>query len=121
MIAAHVLQRKGIGAQAEQAATLSMSSILSWDPQNVGLVSVCYVGNVTSAQIRYAVRRIRRRAPDVLIVIALFSNAEDVDEKQISSNMVFIERSLHSAVDKILKVAQGTSRMDAPVESTAAA
>jgi hypothetical protein len=60
---AHLVERQGIGARAEQADALSMSRIFSWEIQDTALICLCYIEHATPAQIRYAIRRIRRRAP----------------------------------------------------------
>jgi hypothetical protein len=41
---------------------------LSWDTAGVELICLCYLEAATAAQIRYAIRRIRRRIPDVAIM-----------------------------------------------------
>ena len=47
-----------------------MSRILSWEIEGVELICLCYLEAATPAQIRYAIRRIRRRIPDVSIIVA---------------------------------------------------
>ena len=84
MVVAQLVERHGIGARAEQADALSMSRMFSWDIEGVALVCLCYVENPTSAQVRYAVRRIRRRLPNVNIVVALFGDPEEVDGQEMS-------------------------------------
>jgi hypothetical protein len=55
---AHLIERQGIGARAEQAEALSMSRIFNWETQDIGLICLCYVEYATPAQIRYAIRRV---------------------------------------------------------------
>jgi hypothetical protein len=61
MMIAHLLERRGINARSEPAGALSMSRLTSWNSEDVDLVCLYYVQSTSSAQIRYAVRRIRRR------------------------------------------------------------
>jgi predicted PurR-regulated permease PerM len=101
---AHLVERQGIGARPEQADALSMSRIFSWDVQGVALICLCYVEYATPAQIRYAIRRIRRRSPDVHILVALFGNTERIEGEE-EAGTEFVQQSLRQAVDKILAVA----------------
>ena len=114
MVVAQLVERHGIGARAEQADALSMSRMFSWDIEGVALVCLCYVENPTSAQVRYAVRRIRRRLPNVNIVVALFGDPEEVDGQEMSPNTEFVERSLRATVDKIGAIASSTSDKQGP-------
>ena len=101
---AHLVERQGIGARAEQADALSMSRMFSWEIKDVALICLCYIEHATSAQIRYAIRRIRRRSPDVLILVALFGNTERIEGEE-EAGTEFIQQSLREAVGKIVAVA----------------
>jgi hypothetical protein len=101
---AHLVERQGIGARAEQADALSMSRMFSWEITDVALICLCYIEHATPAQIRYAIRRIRRRSPDVLILVALFGNTERIEGEE-ESGTEFIHQSLREAVAKIVAVA----------------
>lgn len=70
ILVARILERRGIGARSEQPDALSLSRILSLDTKNVVLICLCYLGNATSAQIGYAIRRVRRKASRALIVVS---------------------------------------------------
>jgi predicted PurR-regulated permease PerM len=106
-MAAHLAERRGIGARAEQADVLSMARNFTWDLKDVALICLCYVEHATPAQIRYAVRRIRRRAPDVLILVALFGNTERIPSEEVPGTD-FGQPSLRETVDRIMAVAKGT-------------
>ena len=82
MMIAHLLQRRGIGARFEPAGALSMSGLANWNTEGVELVCLCYVANVSAAQVRYAVRRIRRKIADARIVAALLWDADDVNDQE---------------------------------------
>jgi predicted PurR-regulated permease PerM len=114
MVVAQLVERHGIGARAELADALSMSRMFSWDIEGVALVCLCYVENPTSAQVRYAARRIRRRLPNVNIVVALFGDPKGLDNQELPSNTEFVERSLRATVDKIVAIAGGTSDKQGP-------
>jgi predicted PurR-regulated permease PerM len=114
MVVAQLVERHGIGARAEQADALSMSRMFSWDIEGVALVCLCYVENPTSAQVRYAARRIRRRLPNINIVVALFGDPKEVDSQELPSNTEFVEHSLRATVDRIVAIASSTSDKQGP-------
>jgi hypothetical protein len=105
MMVAHLVERQGIGARPEKVDALSMSRIFSWETQGVELICLCYVEYATPAQIRYATRRIRRRIPDVSILVALFGNSERFEDDDESEGAEFVQQSLRETVDKIMAVA----------------
>jgi len=106
MVIVQLLEKRGIGARIEPVGALSMSQVFNWDTKDVELVCLCYVENVSSAQIRYAVRRIRRRTPDVAIMVALLGNPSRPDGPNMSADAVFIQNSLRGTVDQILDLAR---------------
>jgi hypothetical protein len=123
---AQLVERQGIGARAEQADALSMSRIFSLDTKDVALVCLCYVENVTSAQIRYAIRRLRRKAPNAFILVSLLGAADGVDDAvREFANVGLVKRSLAETVEKILEEsstltkAPGKVESDLPSENTA--
>jgi predicted PurR-regulated permease PerM len=126
LMLAQLVERQGIGARAEQADALSMSRIFSLDTKDVALVCLCYVENVTSAQIRYAIRRLRRKAPNAFILVSLLGAADGVDDAvREFANVGLVKRSLAETVEKILEEsstltkAPGKVESDLPSENTA--
>ncbi len=108
IILAQLVQRRGLGARAEEADALSMSKIFALDTKDVGLLCLCYLENTTSAQIRYATRRIRRKAPDASILVCLFRETDWVDRSdalQPSADLDVIKGTLAATVERILAVA----------------
>jgi predicted PurR-regulated permease PerM len=114
MVIAQLVERRGIGARAEQADALSMSRMFSWDIEDVALICLCYIENPTSAQVRYAVRRLRRRLPNVNMVVALLGDPNESKRPELPSNTEFVERSLRATVDRILTIASSTSDKQGP-------
>ena len=100
-LVAQLVERQGIGARAEDAEALSISGIFSWETKGVELICLCYVEHVTPAKIRYAIRRIRRRIPDVAIIVALFGNAAGLDPNEESDGAEVVQQSLRDVVEKI--------------------
>jgi len=85
-----------------------MSRISAWDTAGVALVCLCYVENPTPAQIRYAVRRIRRRAPEVVILVALLGKSPQPDAQALVDAQL-AEGSLRAAVEKIRAIAAASA------------
>jgi predicted PurR-regulated permease PerM len=109
LMVAQLVERHGIGARAEQADALSMSRIFGLDLKEVALICLCYVEDATSAQIRYAVRRLRRKAPDAFLLVALVGAAEGIDEQIVRefADVALVKHSLAETVERIL--AQSTA------------
>jgi hypothetical protein len=82
LMVAQLIERNGIGARAERADALSISRIFTLDTKDVALVCLCYVENATSAQIRYAMRRLRRKAPDAYILVTMLGASIDTDVRE---------------------------------------
>lgn len=104
LLVTDLLRRKGIGARAEQADALSMAKIFGLQMDGVALICLCYVESATAAQIHYAVRRIRRRVPDVIVIVALFGNAEELAEEERPERTDLVRQSLRLVVSKIEEV-----------------
>jgi hypothetical protein len=110
---ARLLKRLGIGARVDHAEALSMARIGGWDTKGIALICLCYVGNPSSAQIRYAVRRIRRRTSDTPTLIALLGDTAEVANEEFSENKG-IAHSLRETVEKIFAAARDVSKIAEP-------
>jgi len=122
MMIAQLLERQGIGARVEQADALSMSRISSWDIKGIALVCLCYVENASPAQIRYAIRRIRRRTSETTTLVALLGDSEEITGQVLSENTELVQHSLRATVDKIIATASDSSgRADSQIENRATA
>lgn len=112
LIVAQLVERQGIGTRAEQADALSVSRVFGLDTQDVALICLCYVENATAAQIRYAIRRLRRKAPTAFIVVTLAgetSNTDGTNGLPAAENIAIVKGSLRAAVEKILAVAANSA------------
>jgi hypothetical protein len=109
-IVTHLLEQRGVGARAEQADALSMSRILIWDTAGVELICLCYLEAATAAQIRYAIRRIRRRVANVAIIVAFLGGPMSVDDDEASiSGTECVQDSLRATIDKVMAIASKQS------------
>jgi hypothetical protein len=112
LMIAQLLERQSIGARVEKADALSMSRIFSLDTKDVALVCLCYIENATAAQIRYAIRRLRRKAPEAIILVTLVGNADSTTNltgPQASSPFDSVERSLKETVARIVTIAKDSA------------
>lgn len=108
LIVTQLVERQGIGARAEQADALSMSRIFGLDTADVALVCLCYLEDATPAQVRYAVRRVRRKAPEAFILVMFAGDASNIGgeaDLRTSGDIDFVKQSLRETVEKILAVA----------------
>jgi hypothetical protein len=71
LVLAQMLRRRGFGAVAEKADSLSMSRFFSLDLANTSLACICYVERPSNTTIQYAVRRLIKTNPGGSIVLAL--------------------------------------------------
>jgi hypothetical protein len=73
------------------------------------LVCICYLENASSAQIRYAVRRLRRKAPEAFIVTALLGKADllgTAEESMPAGASESTSRTLDGTLKQIVEVAK---------------
>jgi len=105
---AALIRQRGIGVRATEADALSMSKIFALDTKDVTLVCLCYL-HATPAQIRYAVRRMRRQAPKALILVSLFGDTDiinDAESLQLSAGFELVQGSLGDTIRRIIEIAQ---------------
>jgi predicted PurR-regulated permease PerM len=123
LMVAQLIEREGIGARVEQADALSISRIFSLDTKDVALVCLCYVEDATSAQIRYAMRRLRRKAPDAYILVTMLGAAANIEAREALQgfpNTGFVE-SLDETVAQVRAAASGQQDRAPPPDSNALA
>jgi predicted PurR-regulated permease PerM len=105
ILIAQLVERRGIGARSEQPEALSLSRILSLDTKNVALICLCYIGTATNAQIGYAIRRVRRKAPGALIVVSLFGNAVSIEGLEQHGELDVVTQSFRATIERIVAAA----------------
>ena len=107
LIVTQLLERRGVAVRAEEAGALSKSRVSSLDTKDVALICLCYVETPTRAQIHYAVRRLRRKAPAAIILIALLGATSAIDDEEVIHALVkldLIQASLHATVERIFAI-----------------
>jgi predicted PurR-regulated permease PerM len=81
-IVAQEVAKHGIGVRKESRDALSISRVFTLDTTGVELLCVCYLASVTTAQIRYSLRRFRRKAPNTFILVTM-AGSVDIDKKSL--------------------------------------
>ena len=107
---AQLLERSGIGARAKEADALSMAKLFALDTDNVVLACLCYLGNASAAQIRYAARRVRRKAPEAFILVCLLDEthqSEGAEAMQLPPGSGVAKGSLADTVQRVVALAMG--------------
>jgi hypothetical protein len=115
LIVAQLLERRGLRVRAEEAGALSKSRVSSLDTQDVALICLCYMENPTPAQIHYAVRRLRRRAPAAIILIALLGGTSAIDDEEVIHALVkldLVKASLRATIERIHAITAAPSKSD---------
>jgi predicted PurR-regulated permease PerM len=108
LVVGNLVERKGLGVRVEKASALSMSQIFSLDTKDTLLVCVCYLEDVTPAQMRYSLRRLKRKAPHAQIVISLMGETDNFVEDEAlieATDVVFVKDSLQATLDAITAAA----------------
>ncbi len=80
---AHAFTEHGLGARAEGPDALSSAKLFQLDPKGVTMVCLSYVDLRGEGSMRYAVKRIRRRAPEASIIVCYWSAAPREDMESL--------------------------------------
>jgi hypothetical protein len=113
LLVAQMVKRKGLGTHAEPANALSMERFFSLETEGVELVCLCYLGMVKPTQIRYAIKRLRRRLPQAIILVSLAERKDNGPGEQIPLALpeeIIVKRSLAETVEKILALSRRQSQ-----------
>jgi predicted PurR-regulated permease PerM len=116
-IVAQAIERQGIAVRTEARDALSVSRVFTLNTTEVELLCVCYLATVTPAQIRYSLRRLRRKAPGTFI-LATMAGTADIDEDSLFASDEqgnLVQESLTKTVMKIRSIAAGFEK---PKETT---
>jgi hypothetical protein len=100
---AQLLRREGLSAEAKEAETLSMSKLFALEIKGVALICLCFLEHATPAQLHYATRRLRRKAPGVFILASVFDETRqtpDCDPPQLQ-DAEFLQGPLSAGVKRV--------------------
>jgi hypothetical protein len=112
-VVAQAIGRQGIGVRTEARDALSVSRVFTLDVTDVELLCVCYLASVTTAQIRYSLRRLRRKVPNKFILVTM-AGAPDVDRKSLfpsGEQGDLVQESLTKTLMNIKRVAIESTKL----------
>ena len=66
---AQILSKHGLGARVESAEGLSNANVFRLDTKGIAIACISFMDASSIAQMRYAIRRLRRKLPDAKIVL----------------------------------------------------
>jgi hypothetical protein len=122
-IVAQEIGRQGIGVRTESRDALSVSRVFTLDTTDVELLCVCYLASVTTAQIRYSLRRLRRKVPNKFILVTM-AGTPDVDRKSLfpsGEQGDLVQESLTKTLMNIKVVAVGSTKVAEGASNASAA
>src|SRR5207244_804951 len=76
MMLAQLLEKHGLGARVEGAEAIASSNIFRLETSGLAMVCLSYFDANSPAHMRYTIRRIRRRLPQVRIVLGCWTDAD---------------------------------------------
>lgn len=106
-MAAHTLALEGIGSRAVQVSVMSADYFAQLDLQDAEVLVLCYLTHDPTTLAKYFVRRLRRRWPDVQVILAALNYLPDHPEADIAT-LVGAD-ALVTSFDEL--VAQAQSRL----------
>lgn len=98
---AQLLERHGIGVRFEPREALATANIFRLDTAGVAMVCLSYVDGSRPAEVRYLVRRLRRKLPKALILTGFWGMDSDARAKELhaSAGADFYATTLRQAVE----------------------
>ena len=81
-ILAQLLTRRGIGARSMISADMAPESLSQLDMTGVSTAVLSYMNDNSVPHAKYLIRRLRRRAPAIRVIVALWSMPSDQLAKQ---------------------------------------
>ena len=126
MILAQLLEKHGIGVRCESREALTTANIFQLETTGVRMVCLSYLDASRAAEVRYLVRRVRRKLPNAVILAGFWRRRNDLaneddmigKELQSSAGADLYATSLWQAVDLCIEAAK--IKGDAPTSSVGA-
>ena len=79
LMLAQIMEKHGIAARVLPAKALATTNLALLAEQKPALICLCYLRGQNTAHMKYAMKRLRRRMPDVIIVLGWLSTASNPD------------------------------------------
>jgi hypothetical protein len=106
-----LLRNQGLGARQEAATTLSTSNIFRLHTEGVTLVCLSHLDPANVALMRFAVRRVRRKAPKALVLLGCWSpdlNTTTMAALKDATKADFVASTLRQALEQCVELAQSS-------------
>jgi predicted PurR-regulated permease PerM len=102
---AQILSKQGIGTRLEGVDVLSSANILRLETKGIVMVCVSFLNTSSIAQMRFTIRRLRRKLPGVVIVLGSWNAEADSTVLADAVKADGVALTLHDAVKLCLEEA----------------
>ncbi|MGB8043206.1 MAG: AI-2E family transporter, partial [Pseudolabrys sp.] len=103
---AQILSKHGIGARVEGADALSTANIFRLETTGIAMVCVSFLNTSSIAHMRFTIRRLRRKLPDVMIVLGSWNAEADTRVLADAVKADGVALTLHGAAKLCLEEAR---------------
>ena len=103
---AQILSKHGIGARVEGADALSTANIFRLETTGIAMVCVSFLNTSSIAHMRFTIRRLRRKLPDVMIVLGSWNAEADTTVLANAVKADGVALTLHGAAKLCLEKAR---------------
>jgi hypothetical protein len=106
---AQLLERRGVGGRVVTAEAVQPTNLAQLETDGVRIVCLSYMNEDSMAHARYLIRRLRRKLPAALILVAFWMAILDEAAQQKALERAkadFLATSLRDAIEQILDCAQ---------------
>jgi predicted PurR-regulated permease PerM len=107
-IFAQLLERHGLSARVEPADAIASPNLFRLETEGIALVCISYLDNSSIASMRYAIRRMRRKVPDAIMMLGCWT---DLDAKHLQESVKADEavNTLNAGLAYAIRAATGSS------------
>lgn len=109
----------GLAARVEAAEALATNNIFRLDAKGVALVCLSYLDATNAAHIRYAVRRVRRKLPNAIIMVGCWILGGDQGRFEALRESTKADVVCTSFRDATRRCVVGATQINLPVDTTA--
>jgi hypothetical protein len=75
-IFAQLLERHGLSSRVEPADAIASPNVFRLETEGIALVCVSYLDNSSIASMRYAIRRMRRKLPEAVMLLGCWTDSD---------------------------------------------
>jgi hypothetical protein len=116
-----LLEKRGVSAEIASSKAVSLANLPHLDVEGIRIACLSYLESGGFTNARFLVRRLRRRLPDVTIVIGFWRlTTEESDEALAATGADRLVTSLRQAVDLVTEMTQAPEASAGDVKARAA-